>query len=87
MGISAEIQHRKKIKMIKLELEVNEVNVILAVLGKHPFEEVANLIVKIKNQGDPQAEHASVPAGWYLLQSQCEGTGRRGSGQAAPGCT
>ena len=42
--------------MIKLELEVNEVNVILAVLGKHPFEEVANLIVKIKNQGDPQAE-------------------------------
>ena len=42
--------------MIKLELEVNEVNVILAVLGKHPFEEVANLIVKIKQQGEPQVE-------------------------------
>jgi len=42
--------------MIKLELEINEVNTILAVLGKHPFEEVANLVVKIKQQGDPQAE-------------------------------
>lgn len=41
--------------MIKLELEINEVNMILAVLGKHPFEEVAALVVKIKNQGDPQA--------------------------------
>ena len=42
--------------MIKLELEINEVNMILAVLGKHPFEEVAALVVKIKRQGDPQAE-------------------------------
>jgi hypothetical protein len=42
--------------MIKLELEINEVNTILAVLGKHPFEEVAALVVKIKQQGDPQAE-------------------------------
>ena len=42
--------------MIKLELEINEVNMILACLGKHPFEEVAALVVKIKNQGDPQAE-------------------------------
>jgi len=42
--------------MIKLELEINEVNMILTVLGKHPFEEVAALVVKIKNQGDPQAQ-------------------------------
>jgi hypothetical protein len=42
--------------MIKLELEINEVNMILAVLGKHPFEEVVKLISKIKQQGDPQAE-------------------------------
>lgn len=42
--------------MIKLELEINEVNTILAVLGKHPFEEVVALISKIKQQGDPQAE-------------------------------
>jgi len=42
--------------MIKLEREINEVNTILAVLGKHPFEEVVALIQKIKVQGDPQAE-------------------------------
>jgi hypothetical protein len=42
--------------MIKLELDINEVNTILAVLGKHPFEEVVALIQKIKQQGDPQAE-------------------------------
>jgi len=42
--------------MIKLELEINEVNTILAVLGKHPFEEVVALISKIKQQGDPQAQ-------------------------------
>lgn len=48
--------------MIKLELEINEVNMILAVLGKHPFEEVANLVVKIKQQGDQQVEAAAKTA-------------------------
>ena len=51
--------------MIKLELEINEVNTILAVLGKHPFAEVVELISKIKQQGDPQAQaiaDATAPA-------------------------
>jgi hypothetical protein len=48
--------------MIKLELEINEVNAILRVLGKHPFDEVVALIQKIKQQGDPQAIAASTPA-------------------------
>jgi hypothetical protein len=42
--------------MIKLELTVAEVNTILRVLGKHPFEEVVTLISNIKTQGDPQAQ-------------------------------
>jgi hypothetical protein len=42
--------------MIKLELTVAEVNTILRVLGKHPFEEVVTLISNIKKQGDPQAQ-------------------------------
>lgn len=42
--------------MIKLELSIAEVNTILRVLGKHPFEEVVTLIQNIKRQGDPQAE-------------------------------
>ena len=40
--------------MIKLDLTVDEVNTILRVLGKHPFEEVVALISKIKSQGDAQ---------------------------------
>jgi len=40
--------------MIKLELTIEEVNTVLRSLGKHPFEEIANLIVKIKQQGEPQ---------------------------------
>lgn len=39
---------------IKLELTVDEVNAILRSLGKHPFEEIALLINKIKEQGEPQ---------------------------------
>jgi hypothetical protein len=42
--------------MIKLELSIEEVNTVLRVLGKHPFEEVVALISNIKNQGDPQAQ-------------------------------
>jgi len=42
--------------MIKLELSIAEVNTILRVLGKHPFEEVVSLIQNIKTQGDPQAQ-------------------------------
>lgn len=39
---------------MKLELDVNEINMILKVLSKHPFEEVYTLISKIKKQGDEQ---------------------------------
>lgn len=42
--------------MIKLELSIAEVNTILRVLGKHPFDEVVALIQSIKQQGDPQAQ-------------------------------
>ena len=42
--------------MIKLELTIDECNMILRVLGKHPFEEVVSVINKIKQQGEPQVE-------------------------------
>lgn len=41
-------------QLIKLELTVSEVNSILASLGKHPFDQIAALIGKIKTQGDAQ---------------------------------
>ena len=40
--------------MIKLELSIDDCNMILRVLGKHPFEEVVTIINKIKQQGEPQ---------------------------------
>ena len=48
--------------IIKLELTVDEVNVILRSLGKHPFEEIALLVGKIKAQGEPQVVEQSKAA-------------------------
>ena len=49
--------------MIKLELSIDECNMILRVLGKHPFEEVVSVVNKIKQQGEPQvAALAEKPA-------------------------
>lgn len=41
-------------QVLNIELTVAEVNVILRSLGKHPFEEIATLIQKIKSQGEVQ---------------------------------
>lgn len=41
--------------MIKLELTIDQVNTILASLGKQPFEAVASTINEIQKQGGPQA--------------------------------
>lgn len=38
-------------QIINLQLSVAEVNVIIKSLGKHPFDEIASLIAKIKQQG------------------------------------
>ena len=42
--------------MIKLELTIDEVNLILASLQEQPYKKVAALIVKIKTEGDRQFE-------------------------------
>lgn len=39
---------------ITLELKLEDVNRILASLGKHPFDEIVELISKIKTQGEEQ---------------------------------
>lgn len=41
---------------IKLELTIDEVNTILRSLGQHPFEQIAALIGKIRQQGEPQVQ-------------------------------
>ena len=49
---------------VKLELTVDEVNTILASLGKHPFEAIFQLVGKIQAQGNEQlaAAQAAQPA-------------------------
>lgn len=42
--------------MIKLELEIAEVNGILSALGQMPFVQVQALIAKIQGQASPQVE-------------------------------
>ena len=42
--------------MITLELELAEVNGILAALGQVPFVQVAGLISKIQEQASPQVQ-------------------------------
>jgi len=45
--------------ILKLELTVGETNVVLASLGKHPFDEISNLILKIRSQGETQLKELS----------------------------
>ncbi len=40
--------------MFELKLSLQEVNTILASLGKAPFEQVAGLIGNIRGQAEPQ---------------------------------
>ena len=42
--------------MFKFELTLDEANLVLAALGKAPFDQVANLIGKLKEQAQPQLE-------------------------------
>ena len=42
--------------MIELKLELNDVNVILAALGKMPLEQVVDVFHKIKAQAQPQVQ-------------------------------
>lgn len=48
--------------MIKLELSVEEVQIALVGLSKLPYEAVAVLIDKIKNQAQPQVQPAEQAA-------------------------
>ena len=42
--------------MITLELELAEVNGVLAALGQMPFAQVADLVSKIQGQASPQVQ-------------------------------
>lgn len=44
--------------MLKFELSIDEANLILAALGKAPFEQVAGLVGKLREQAAPQLQAA-----------------------------
>ena len=46
---------------ITVELTLNEINMILASLGKHPFDEVVALVGKIREQGEAQIQKLREP--------------------------
>ena len=59
MGINLKIHNRKnerKNKMIKLELDVEDVNLILGLLSQQPFGEVYKLINNIHSQAKSEIE-------------------------------
>jgi len=46
---------------MKLELTIDEVNLILQALGAAPYVQVANLVQKIREQAQPQINPAPAP--------------------------
>jgi hypothetical protein len=58
--------------MIKLELTIDECNMILRTLGKHPFEEVITVINKIKQQGEPQVQAMEAEAAKTAAETPAE---------------
>lgn len=44
--------------MFELKLSLNELNAVLAALGRMPYEQVASLIANVQQQAQPQVEKA-----------------------------
>ena len=59
--------------MLKFELSLDDANLLLAALGKAPFEQVANLIGKMREQAQPQ-----------LAGLEAEAAAARAATQTAP---
>ncbi len=57
VGKNGETPQQKEIPLdteVTLKLTVAEINAVLQMLAKQPFEEVAHLIAKIQNQANEQ---------------------------------
>ena len=50
-------------KKLTLELTVNDINILMAGLGKLPLEAVVDLWMRIKQQGEAQLKADPEPAG------------------------
>jgi len=59
---------------IKLELTIEEINTVLRSLGQHPFEQIAALISKIRDQGEAQVRALEEAAQAAAAQAAAEAT-------------
>jgi len=50
-------------KIVLTDLTVNDINIIMAGLGKLPLEATVDLWMRIKQQGEAQLKPAAEPAG------------------------
>jgi len=48
---------------MKLDLSLDEINKILGVLGRQPYQEVEQLIVKVRRQALPQLQEPEAEEG------------------------
>ena len=48
-------------QIINIKLPLHAVNLVLQALGNMPFNQVANLIIDVRNQGDAQVAAAAEP--------------------------
>lgn len=65
--------------MFELKLSLQDVNTILAALGKGPFEQVAALIGNIRQQAEPQ-----LPRVQAEIAAEQEAAQKAAEGQEAP---
>ena len=54
LNVTQHLTIRSNEMALKIELTVPEVNTIIRSLGKHPFDEINQLITKISQQGSEQ---------------------------------
>jgi len=58
--------------MLNFELTLDEANLVLAALGKAPFETVAGLITKMREQAQPQLAEMEQAEAAAKLQNSAE---------------
>ena len=56
MDMDSQSLINKGVTMIKLELDIAEVNGVLTALGQLPYVQVKDLVMKIQVQAQPQVE-------------------------------
>ena len=55
---------------VTVRLSIDQLNSVLALLGSHPFNQVADLIMTLRQQAQTQMQQAQVPMSTMMPQRQ-----------------